>query len=61
VRWPIGYLQEDPQLFWDIFSIMISMKPKKFSGKEQSNESSSARHTNSATLENDLGAAMTHD
>jgi hypothetical protein len=36
------------------------MKPKQFSGKEQSDESYSARQTNSTMLENDLGAAMKH-
>jgi len=46
--------------FWDLFSVMVSMKPKKHSGKERSDESYSARRTNSTTLENDLGAAMTH-
>jgi hypothetical protein len=47
-------------LFWDLFSVMVSMKPKRFSGKERSDKSYSARRTNSTTLENDLGAAMTH-
>jgi hypothetical protein len=36
------------------------MKPKQFSGKERSDESYSARRTNSTTLEDDLGAATTH-
>jgi hypothetical protein len=36
------------------------MKPKRFSEKERSDESYSARRTNSTTLENDLGGAMTH-
>jgi hypothetical protein len=46
--------------FWDLFSVMVSMKPKKHSGKERSDENYSARRTNSTTLENDLGASMTH-
>jgi hypothetical protein len=46
--------------FWDLFSVMVSMKPKKHSGKERSDEHYSARRTNSTTLENDLGASMTH-
>jgi hypothetical protein len=46
--------------FWDLFSVMVSMKPKKHSGKERSDESYSARRTKSTMLENDLGAAMTH-
>ncbi len=39
---------------------MVSMKPKRHSGKERSDENYSARRTKSTTLENDLGAAMTH-
>jgi hypothetical protein len=39
---------------------MVSIKPKKFSGKEHLEESYSARHTNFTMLENDLGVAMTH-
>jgi hypothetical protein len=39
---------------WDLFSVMVSMKPKKHSGKEQSNESYLARRTNLTTLENNF-------
>jgi hypothetical protein len=39
---------------------MVSMKPKKHSGKEWSDISYSVRHTHSTTLENYLGAARTH-
>jgi hypothetical protein len=46
--------------FWDLFSVMCSMKPKKHTGKERSDETYSAQRTNSTTLENDLGASMTH-
>jgi hypothetical protein len=46
--------------FWDLFSVMVSMKPKRHTGKDRSDENYSAKRTNSTTLENDLGAAMTH-
>jgi hypothetical protein len=46
--------------FWDLFSVMTSMRPKKFSGKERSDETYSAQRTKSTPLENDLSAAMTH-
>jgi hypothetical protein len=46
--------------FWDLVSVMVSMKPKKCLGKERSDKRYSARRTNSTTLENDFGAAMTH-
>jgi hypothetical protein len=39
---------------------MVSMEPKKHSGKKHSDETYCAHHTNSTTLENDLGASMTH-
>jgi hypothetical protein len=39
---------------------MVSMKPKKFSGKEHLDESYLARRTNSTKLENDLRASMNH-
>jgi hypothetical protein len=39
---------------------MVSMKPKKHSGKEHSEETHCVQCTNSITLENDLGASMTH-
>jgi hypothetical protein len=47
--------------FWDLFSVMVTMKPKKLTGKDRSDENYSAKRTNSTTLENDLGAwSMTH-
>jgi hypothetical protein len=46
--------------FWDLFSVMVSMKPKKHSGKECLDKNYLARKTNSTTIENDLGASMTH-
>jgi hypothetical protein len=45
--------------FWNVFSIMVSMKPKKHSGRKQPDENYSAWCTNSTMLVNDLGASMT--
>jgi hypothetical protein len=39
---------------------MVSMKAKKNSGKERSDKTSYTQCTNSTTLENDIGASMTH-
>jgi hypothetical protein len=47
-------------VFWDLFSVLVSMQPKKLTGKDRSDETYSARRTKSTTLENDLGASMTH-
>jgi hypothetical protein len=58
--WLISNKVPSCSFFWDILSVMVSMKPKKFSGKECSNESYSTRCTNSTTLEKDLGSLMMH-
>jgi hypothetical protein len=47
-------------VFWDLFSVMCCMKPKKHTGKERSDETYSALRTQSTTLGNDLCAAMSH-
>jgi hypothetical protein len=46
--------------FWDFFSVMCSMKPKKHTGKERLDENYLARWTNTTNLENDLSTSMTH-
>jgi hypothetical protein len=47
-------------VFWDLFSVLVSMKPKRQVGKDRSDESHSAKRTGSTILENDLAASMTH-
>jgi hypothetical protein len=47
-------------VFWDLFSVMCCMRPKKHTGKERSDETYSAHRTHSTTLGNDLCAAMSH-
>jgi hypothetical protein len=47
-------------VFWDLFSILVCMKPKQQTGKARANEKYSSQRTNSTTLENNLLASMTH-
>eukprot|EP00978_Attheya_sp_CCMP212_P011066 scaffold26997_cov42-Attheya_sp.AAC.2 len=47
--------------FWDIFSILVVMKPKQLSGKDQADEQYSSLRVQSTPFENDLAASMTHE
>jgi hypothetical protein len=47
-------------VLWDLFSVLVSMKPKQQTGKARANETYSLQRTNSMMLENDLLASMTH-
>jgi hypothetical protein len=47
-------------VFWDLFSILVCMKPKQQTGKARADETYSSQRTNLTTLENDLLASMTH-
>jgi hypothetical protein len=47
-------------VFWDLFSVLVCMKPKQQTGKGRADETYSSQRTNSATMENDLLASMTH-
>jgi hypothetical protein len=47
-------------VFWDLFSVLVCMKPKRQTGKDRSDESHSSKRTGSTILENDLAASMTH-
>jgi hypothetical protein len=46
-------------VFWNLFSILVCMKPKQQTGKARANETYSSQRTNLTTLENDLLASMT--
>jgi hypothetical protein len=48
-------------LFWDLFSILVVMKPKKMTGKELADNIYSAIRVSTTILENDLAASMSHD
>jgi hypothetical protein len=46
---------------WDLFSVLVVMKPKKLTGKEGAGNRFSAERVSTSTLENDLAASMSHD
>jgi hypothetical protein len=46
---------------WDLFSVLVVMKPKKLRGKEVADNRFSAERVSTTTLENDLAASMSHD
>jgi hypothetical protein len=47
--------------FWDLFSVLACMSPKRQRGKDKANKMYSAKRINSTQLDNDLLAAMTHE
>eukprot|EP00978_Attheya_sp_CCMP212_P002123 scaffold4363_cov37-Attheya_sp.AAC.2 len=47
--------------FWDLFSVLVVMTPKKQSGQETANEQHASIRINTTTFENDLAAAMSHE
>jgi hypothetical protein len=47
-------------VFWDLFSVLVCMKPKQQTRKARADETCSSQRTNLTTLENDLLASMTH-
>jgi hypothetical protein len=48
-------------LFWDLFSILVVMKPKKMTGKEVADNRYTEIRVSTTILENDLAASMSHD
>lgn len=46
--------------FWDLFSVLACMSPKRQQGKEKADETFSAKQINSSQLDNNLLVAMTH-
>jgi hypothetical protein len=47
--------------FWDLFSVLSSMSPKRQRGKDKADETYSAKRIHSTQLDNDLLASMTHE
>eukprot|EP00978_Attheya_sp_CCMP212_P045215 scaffold337794_cov55-Attheya_sp.AAC.1 len=47
--------------FWDIFSVLVVMKPKQLSRKDRADEQYSSLRVQSTPFENDLAASMTHE
>lgn len=48
-------------LFWDLFSVLVVMGPRRHSGKEMADTHYSSQRTNTTNFENDLAAAMTNE
>jgi hypothetical protein len=47
-------------VFWDLFSVLVSMCPKGLTGKERADEQYSSERIKTTTFENNLLAAMSH-
>jgi hypothetical protein len=47
-------------VFWDLFSVLVSMRPKGLTGKERADEQYSSERIKTTTLKNNLLAAMSH-
>jgi hypothetical protein len=58
--WLEGQKVPSGGVFWDLFSVLVCVKPKQQTGKARANETYSSQQTNSTTLENDLLASMTY-
>jgi hypothetical protein len=46
--------------FWDLFSVLVAMKPKYQTGKDMADERYSSARIKSTPFENDLAASMSH-
>jgi hypothetical protein len=49
------------RVYWDLFSIMVTMGPGQLSGQARADKEYSSYQTKSTVFENDLLAAMTHE
>jgi hypothetical protein len=58
--WCVSNDVESCGMFWDIFSVLVVMPPKKQTGKERADERFASQRTEMTTFENDLGASMSH-
>jgi hypothetical protein len=47
-------------VFWDLFSLLVSMRPKGLSGKERADEQYSSERIKTTMFKNNLLAAMSH-
>jgi hypothetical protein len=47
-------------MFWDLFSVLVSMRPKGLSGKERADEQYSSERIRTTIFENNLLASMNH-
>jgi hypothetical protein len=47
-------------MFWDLFSILVNMRPKGLTGKERADEQYSSEQIQTSIFENSLLASMSH-
>lgn len=59
--WLIAEKVPNAGCFWDLFSVLACMSPKRQRGKDKADETYSAKRIQSTQLDNDLLAAMTHE
>jgi hypothetical protein len=48
------------RIFWDLFRVLVAMKPKYQTGKDMADERYSSARIKSTPFENDLSASMSH-
>ncbi len=48
-------------IFWDVFSALVAMAPKRLTGKERADQQYSSNRINTTTAENDLAASMAYE
>jgi hypothetical protein len=60
-EWLVAEKVPNAGCFWDLFSVLACMSPKRQRGKDKADETYSAKRINSTQLDNDLLAAMTHE
>jgi hypothetical protein len=60
-NWLVAEKVQNAGCFWDLFSILASMSPKRQQGKDKADKSYSAKQIHSTQLDNDLLASMMHD
>ena len=48
-------------IFWDIFSALVAMAPKRLSGKERADQQYSSGRINTTSAENELAASMAYE
>ena len=48
-------------IFWDVFSVLVALAPKRLSGKERADQKYSSERINTTTAENELAASMAYE
>ena len=48
-------------IFWDLFSVLVAMAPKRLTGKERADQQFSSDRIHTTTAENELAASMAYE